>query len=64
MDTRAIAHILAHSMDYQKPEQIRRVLSSMIGNGKYSYRLPKPMLNRRVGLLITEGETHKQQVSR
>lgn len=64
MDTRAMGHILAHSMDYQKPWQIRHVLSSMLGNGPHKYGLFQPMLNLLIGLLTAEGETHKQQVSK
>ncbi|VDC04361.1 unnamed protein product [Peniophora sp. CBMAI 1063] len=45
MDTRAVGHILAHPMDYEKPAPIRQALSTMLGNG----------------LLSVEGETHKQQ---
>ncbi|KZV62140.1 cytochrome P450 [Peniophora sp. CONT] len=45
MDTRAVAHILGHPMDYQKPTFIRRALTAMLGNG----------------LLTVEGERHKHQ---
>jgi cytochrome P450 len=45
MDTRAINHILTHSYDYQKPEQVRYSLSQILGHG----------------VLFVEGDKHKQQ---
>ncbi|KAI0672471.1 cytochrome P450 [Trametes maxima] len=45
IDTRAINHILTHSAEYEKPDQARRMLSSLLGKG----------------VLITEGEQHRQQ---
>ncbi|KAI0330002.1 cytochrome P450 [Cubamyces sp. BRFM 1775] len=44
-DTRVINHVLTHSADYQKPEQARRTLARLLGDG----------------VLITEGDTHRQQ---
>ena len=62
MDTRAMGHILAHQMDYQKPGPIRHALSTMLGNGENEPVLICRMLRRHVGLLSVEGEMHKQQV--
>ncbi|KAI0329989.1 cytochrome P450 [Cubamyces sp. BRFM 1775] len=45
MDTRALNHILTHSVDYQKPEDARRNLAKILGRG----------------VLFTEGEQHRQQ---
>jgi len=45
MDTRALNHILTHSYDYQKPEQVRYNLSRIMGEG----------------VLFTEADKHKQQ---
>lgn len=35
MDTRALNHILTHSMDFEKPEEGRRGLARFLGNGKF-----------------------------
>ncbi|KAI5118119.1 hypothetical protein M0805_008028 [Coniferiporia weirii] len=45
MDTRALNHVLTHSVDYQKPAQARFNLSRLLGDG----------------ILVTEGEKHRQQ---
>jgi len=45
VDTRALNHILTHSTDYQKPDLARENLGRLLGNG----------------ILITEGEQHRQQ---
>ncbi|KAI0027118.1 cytochrome P450 [Vararia minispora EC-137] len=44
-DVRALGHILAHSMDYEKPRTVRQSLTDILG----------------AGLLVVEGEVHKQQ---
>ncbi|CDO69788.1 hypothetical protein BN946_scf184766.g33 [Trametes cinnabarina] len=44
-DTRAINHVLTHSAHYHKPAQAQRDLSRLLGEG----------------VLITEGEQHRQQ---
>ncbi|KAI0318662.1 cytochrome P450 [Amylostereum chailletii] len=44
-DTRAIAHILGHPNDYQKPEEVRQSLGEIVGQG----------------LLFVEGDEHRQQ---
>ena len=33
LDTRALNYILTHSVDYQKPDDIRRFLASLVGRG-------------------------------
>ncbi|KLO13377.1 cytochrome P450 [Schizopora paradoxa] len=45
MDTRALNHVLTHSIDYQKPYEAREGLSRLLGDG----------------ILVTEGEKHRQQ---
>ncbi|KAL0577364.1 hypothetical protein V5O48_004616 [Marasmius crinis-equi] len=45
VDTKAIAHILNHHYDYQKPDDAKFLLSEVLGNG----------------ILITEEDTHKFQ---
>ncbi|EGO00976.1 hypothetical protein SERLA73DRAFT_178985 [Serpula lacrymans var. lacrymans S7.3] len=45
MDTRALNHVLTHSLDYQKPEQVRYNLSRVLGEG----------------VLFVEGAQHRQQ---
>ncbi|KAI0822361.1 cytochrome P450 [Trametes gibbosa] len=45
LDTRALNHILTHSLDYQKPEVSRRNLAKVLGEG----------------VLFTEGEQHRRQ---
>ncbi|KAH9847039.1 cytochrome P450 [Lenzites betulinus] len=45
IDTRAMNHILTHSADYQKPEEARKNLAEILGEG----------------VLFTEGEQHRQQ---
>ncbi|KAI9068653.1 cytochrome P450 [Trametes sanguinea] len=45
LDTRALNHVLTHSIDYQKPEMARRGLANLIGEG----------------VLVTEGEHHRIQ---
>ncbi|KAF8554640.1 cytochrome P450 [Imleria badia] len=45
MDTRAINHVLTHSIDYQKPSQVRYNLSQVLGEG----------------VLFVEGAQHRQQ---
>ncbi|KAH8112415.1 cytochrome P450 [Phellopilus nigrolimitatus] len=45
MDTKAMNHILTHSMDYEKPYEARFNLARLLG----------------AGLLVTEGEKHRQQ---
>ncbi|KAI0742833.1 cytochrome P450 [Daedaleopsis nitida] len=45
LDTRALNHILTHSVDYQKPEESRRNLAKILGKG----------------VLFTEAEQHRQQ---
>ncbi|KAL5514893.1 hypothetical protein ACEPAG_2209 [Sanghuangporus baumii] len=44
-DTRALNHVLTHSMDYQKPRAVRFTLARTVGDG----------------ILVTEGEQHRQQ---
>ncbi|TBU30862.1 cytochrome P450 [Dichomitus squalens] len=44
-DLRLINHILTHSMEYFKPEESRKGLSMLLGQG----------------VLVTEGETHRHQ---
>ncbi|KAI0822367.1 cytochrome P450 [Trametes gibbosa] len=44
-DPRAINHLLTHSMEYYKPRQVQRTLSSLLGQG----------------LLVTEGDQHRRQ---
>jgi len=45
LDTRALNHVLTHSVDYQKPQEARDGLSRLLGDG----------------ILVTEGEKHRQQ---
>ncbi|KAH7910533.1 cytochrome P450 [Hygrophoropsis aurantiaca] len=45
MDLRALNHVLTHSLDYQKPEQVRYNLSQILGEG----------------VLFVEGAQHRQQ---
>ncbi|KAH7929281.1 cytochrome P450 [Leucogyrophana mollusca] len=45
MDLRALNHVLTHSNDYQKPEQVRYNLSQILGEG----------------VLFVEGAQHRQQ---
>ncbi|KAI0037005.1 cytochrome P450 [Vararia minispora EC-137] len=45
-DVRALGYIFAHNMDFEKPGQIRQSLADILGEG----------------LLVVEGEVHKQQV--
>ncbi|KAI0768260.1 cytochrome P450 [Trametes elegans] len=45
LDTRALNHILTHSNEYQKPSAARKNLAKILGEG----------------VLITEGEQHRQQ---
>lgn len=46
-DTKALSHILMNSGLYQKPEPMRFNLSQILGSG----------------LLVVEGDIHKQQVN-
>ncbi|KAI0643925.1 cytochrome P450 [Trametes meyenii] len=56
VDTRAINHILTHSADYEKPDQARRMLSSLLGKGvlitEGTYTAAEAQ---------SEGEQHRQQ---
>lgn len=36
MDTRAINHVLTHSLDYQKPEAVRQELAQLLGAGLWN----------------------------
>lgn len=45
-DTKALHHILQKSFDYQKPEFVRWSLARVVGHG----------------LIVVEGEKHRQQV--
>lgn len=45
---RALNHILTHSADFQKPDETRNFLTRLLG----------------AGVLVTEGEQHRQQVGR
>jgi hypothetical protein len=65
MDLRALNHVLTHSIDYQKPAQARFNLSRLLGNGASAISVPprKCKLNSiHPGILVTEGDKHKQQV--
>lgn len=45
MDTKALNHVLSHPVEYEKPPLARKNLSSLLGQG----------------LLVAEGDVHKQQ---
>lgn len=65
-DTKALNHVLMNSNDYQKPEAARYSLNRVVGTGMYStiyttwFRLYANMTIQ--GVLVVEGEKHKQQV--
>ncbi|KAI0077562.1 cytochrome P450 [Panus rudis PR-1116 ss-1] len=45
VDARALNHILTHSFDFRKPQEVRNFLTRLLG----------------AGVLVTEGEQHRQQ---
>lgn len=55
MNTRAISHILTHSMDYEKPKEGRRALARILGNGTppASHSIWSELI--KYGVLVAEG---------
>ena len=64
-DIKAMNHISMNSYNYPKPHLLRHHGSRLVGSGECSVRpdsLWAYYFHRRPGLLIVEGDEHKQQV--
>lgn len=61
-DHAALAHVMNHTGDYQKPWQSRRVITRLIGEGtSMSYSQWSTRLTTRyTGMLAAEGQVHKR----
>lgn len=64
MDPKAVSHVLMNSNVYEKPEASRYGLGQLLGDGKRSLGnwLSKFNDYRIIGLLVAEGDKHRQQV--
>lgn len=62
MDTKAVNHFLMNHNIYQKPESARYGLGRILGNGMCTIDIPLEISNVILGVLIVEGDKHKQQV--